>query len=147
MWKGRSLEEHLAALQHPSFTPLKPDKVDVWMMGNVMYYILTDLYTFEKPKNLNAIESGWELAAGRRSPYPKRIEKSEDLSHVAIKNALDMCWTQDWTKRPSAREISDYLIKRLRAITGEADPDLRVVLPKRDPDQKGTDSDYAFNNE
>ncbi len=133
--------------KYPLFTPVKPDKIDVWMMGNVIYYILTDLYTFEKPKNLNAEQSGRELIAGRRSPYPKRIEESDDLSHVAIKKALDMCWTQDWTKRPSARKISDYLIRRLRAITGEADPDLRVVLPKRSPDQKGTDSDYQVNND
>lgn len=133
--------------KHPSFRPVKPDKIDVWMMGNVIYYILTDLYTFEKPKNLSCDDSGSLLIAGKRSLYPKRIEQSDDLSHVAIKQALDMCWTQDWTKRPSARKISDYLIGRLRAITGEADPDLRVVLPKRSPDQKGTDSDYKANND
>ena len=147
MWKGRSLEEHLKYFSHPTSAPVKPDVVDVWMMGNVIYYILTDLYTFEKPKNLSAIQSGRELIAGRRSPYPKRIAESDNLSHVAMKKALDMCWTQDWTKRPSARKISDYLIGRLRAITGEADPDLRVVLPKRDPDQKGTDNDYKVHND
>jgi hypothetical protein len=133
--------------RHPGFKDPKPDKIDVWMMGNVIYYILTDLYTFEKPKNLSSVESGRELVAGRRSPYPKRIEESNDLAHTAMKKALDMCWTQDWTKRPSAREISDYLIDRLRAITGEADPDLRVVLPKRDPDQKATDRDYKIHND
>jgi hypothetical protein len=26
-------------------------------------------------------------------------------------------------------------------------PDLRVVLPKRDPDQKGTDNDYKVHND
>jgi hypothetical protein len=34
----------------------------------------------------------------------------------------------------------------LREITGEEDPDLRVVLPERDPNMKGTDSEYEEYN-
>jgi hypothetical protein len=58
-----------------------------------------------------------------------------------------MCWTQNWKERPSARSVSDYLISRLREITGDENPDLRVVLPERDPNMKGTDSEYEkYNN-
>ena len=147
MWKGRSLEEHQRALQHPDFKPPKPDKIDVWMMGNVIYIILTDLYTFEKPKNLDGVESGKMLVEGKRTPYPPHIARSIDPSYVAIKKALDMCWVQDWRERPSAREVSDYLLDRLRNITGEKNPDLRVVLPERDKNQRPTDSDYNRHND
>lgn len=147
MWKARSLEEHRRAVGDASFTGTKPDKVDVWMMGNLIYYMLTDLYTFEKPKNLSWKDSGRELLAGRRSPLPEHIAESVDPSHVAVRKALDMCWTQDWEERPSARSISDYLIGRLREITGEEDPDLRVVLPERDPKMRNTESDYNEYND
>ena len=147
MWKARSLEEHMKEVGHPDFRPLNPDKIDVWMMGNLIYYMLTDLYTFEEPKNLSWKESGRELMAGRRSAYPKHIERSKDPAHVAIKKALDMCWTQDWRERPSARSISDYLIDRLKKITGDANPDFRVVLPERDPNQRNTESDYDEHND
>lgn len=147
MWKGRSLEEHRSHAGDRSFIGVNPDKVDVWMMGNLIYYMLTDLYTFEKPENLSWRNSGKELLAGRRSPLPSHIAESQDPSHVAIRSALDMCWTQKWEERPSARFISDYLIGALRKITGEDDPDLKVVLPKRDPRMRGTDSEYERYND
>ena len=121
---------------------MNPDKVDIWMMGNLIYYMLTDLYTFERPKNLSWKASGRELLAGRRSPLPKHIAESANPSHVAMRKALEMCWTQNWEERPSARSVSDYLIGRLGEITGEEDPDLRVVLPEPIPNMKGTDSEY-----
>eukprot|EP00578_Thalassiosira_sp_NH16_P004699 CAMPEP_0181131732 /NCGR_PEP_ID=MMETSP1071-20121207/30613_1 /TAXON_ID=35127 /ORGANISM="Thalassiosira sp., Strain NH16" /LENGTH=505 /DNA_ID=CAMNT_0023218007 /DNA_START=76 /DNA_END=1590 /DNA_ORIENTATION=+ len=141
MWKARSLEEMQLNLQRDKFRPPKPDKVDVWMMGNIIYYMLTDLYTFEKPQNLSWRDSGRELLAGRRSPYPEHIAKSKDPAHVAVKQALDMCWVQKWQERPSARSISDYLMGQLKEITGEENPDVRVVLPERDPNQGSSESD------
>lgn len=147
MWKARSLEEHQRTLKHPDFGPVKPDNIDVWMMGNLIYYMLTDLYTFEKPQNLSFKQSGRELVAGRRSQYPENIEKSTDPSHLAVKKSLDMCWTQNWRERPSARSISDYLITQLKEITGEDNPDFRVVLPQRDPNQRHTESDYDKYND
>eukprot|EP00970_Alexandrium_tamarense_P007698 scaffold1468_cov206-Alexandrium_tamarense.AAC.17 len=148
LWKGRSLEEHQKALQHPDFTPPQPDKIDVWMMGNLMYYILTDLYTFEIPKNLDCTESGRMLVEGKRTKYPDHIAKSKHPAHKAMTKALSMCWTQEWRERPSAREVSDYMIGELKRITGEEGyPDLRVKLPERDKDQKPTDSEYnRFND-
>lgn len=49
--------------------------------------------------------------------------------------------------RPSAREISDYLLGELRKITGEEEPDLRVVLPERDEDQSAGDGEYNVFND
>ena len=105
-------------------------------MVNIIYFILMDLYTFERPKNLNNREVGKLLVEGKRSPYPECIEKSTNPAHIAMKKALDMCWTQNWRERLSARDISDFMMGELRKITGQDDPDLRVVLPERDPNQK-----------
>jgi serine/threonine protein kinase len=147
MWKARSLEEHRYYAGDRTYTGCKPDKVDVWMMGNLIYYILTDLYTFEKPTLLSWKDAGRELLSGRRSALPPHIVNSDDPSYIAIIKALDMCWTQDWEKRPSARHISNYLLLKLRIITGEKEPDLRVVLPERDPNMSNTESDYEYHND
>jgi len=147
MWKARSLEEYRYYAGDKTYTGCKPDKADVWMMGNLIYYILTDLYTFEKPNLLSWKDSGRELLAGRRSYLPPSIADSNDPSYIAIIKALDMCWTQEWEKRPSARHISNYLLLKLRIITGEKEPDLRVVLPERDPNMSNTESDYEYHND
>ena len=146
IYKIRSFEELTGTISDKEIQ-VKPDKIDVWMMGNVIYLILTDLYVFEKPKFLGWEESAEELLAGRRSQIPEHIAKSKDPAHEAVKTALEMCWTQDWKKRPSARSISDYLMNQLRNITGEENPDVRVNLPERDPKQRSTESDYEKNND
>ena len=116
-------------------------------MGNLIYTILTDRYYVETPENLNAEQTGRALMAGRRSTYPTRIGNSRSPAHRAVKEALDMCFTQEWRDRPSARAISNYLLGRLRDITGEERPDVRLVLPERDPQQGGSWSDFEKYNE
>lgn len=104
------------------------------------------MYPFEKP-NLSCKQTGKELISGRRPQFPEHIEKSNDPSIMAVKKALSMCWTQDWKQRPSARSISEYLYSQLQQITGEKDPDVRVVLPERDSKQTNTDSDWSTYNQ
>ena len=112
------------------------------MMGNVMYTVLTDLYLFEKPRNLNLRETSLALAKGLRSPYPAHIANSTDPAVQASREAVDACWTHDARERPSARSVTERLLARLREVAGEEAPDLRVTLPARDPDQALTSSDY-----
>jgi len=145
LWKRRSFEEFLGSVKDARFEPFSGDKTDIYMMGNLMYTILTDLYLFEKPELLTTDEATKALLAGKRSPYPEDIEKSIDPAHVAVKTAIEMCWIEKWNKRPSARSIADYLMGQLRVITKEEHPDLRVTLPARDPDQKRTESDFHAN--
>ena len=134
MRKYRSPEEHKNIY-------VNPDKVDVFMMGNLLYLILTGLYIFEKPY-LNVTEAGKELVEGRRSHFPDHILLSNDTSIIAMKKAIEMSWIHNWEERLSARSISGYLIRQLVKVTGEEDPDLRVVLPERDPNQAYTSSDF-----
>ena len=142
MWKARSFEEHLSSANDARLEPFSGDKTDINMMGNLMYTILTDLYLFEKPELLTRSETTEALVAGIRSPYPTDIEISTNPAIVAVKKAIDMCWIEKWNKRPSARSITDYLMGQLRDITNEVNPDLRVTLPKRDPDQTPSDHEY-----
>ena len=108
---------------------------------------MTDLYPYEKPLNLNRTQTWKKVINGERTELPEPIKNSHDPSYRAMITALDMCWTYRWDERPSARYITDYLMDMLRKITGEEQPDLRVVLPERDPDQKNTESDYELYND
>ena len=147
MWSARSLEEHQMSLGYRHYKAPVPDKIDVWMMGNIMHIIMTDLYIFEEPENLKWRVAGQRMIQGKRTEIPEHIRNSNDSSYVAMMKALDMTWTYEWSERPSARSITDYLMGELRKITGEEDPDLRVTLPERDPKQKNTESDYDYHND
>jgi len=147
MWTARSLEEHQIRAGYKHFTAPQPDKIDVWMMGNVMHIIMTDLYVFEEPENLRWGVAGKKMIDGETTEIPEHIRNSNDPSYKAMMKALDMTWVYKWSERPSAVSIRDYLMGELRNITGEEDPDLRVTLPERDPDQKNTESDYNKHND
>ena len=147
IWKNRALEEFQAIANYSGFTPFRPDTIDVWMMGNQIYTIMTDLWPYEKPVNLKRIQTLYKVIFGERTEIPEHVRSSGDPSYKAMMKALDMCWTYRWDKRPSARVISDYLIGKLREITGNENPDLRVVLPDRDPNQKNTETDYELYND
>lgn len=142
--KLRSLEEFQAKANYANFTPFRPDTMDVWMMGNLIYTVMTDLYPFEKPQNLNRIETLNRVVNGERTEIPEHIRESDDPSYKAMIKALDMCWKYSWEKRPSAKFITDYLVGELRNITGHDNPDLRVTLPDRDPNQNNAESDKEF---
>ena len=144
--KKRSLEQHQQVLGHPDFRPVLPDKTDVWMLGNVLYTVLTDLYLFERPRNLNCTETGRELVAGRRSPYPAWVLDSADPAIVAVRRAVDACWTHDSRERPGAAAVAGRLRRDLARVTGEDDPEVRVTLPPRDPAQSMSSSDYNLYN-
>jgi len=142
IWKGRSLEEFQKISGYKYYTPPTPMSVDIWMMGTLIYTIYTDQYLFEKPKQFDMKEAAIKMMLGERSPIPINLQSSTDPSNAAVRKALDLCWTQKWQERPSAQDIATYLMNELREIKGEVDPDLKIVLPERDPLQQGTDTDF-----
>ena len=126
---GRSLEELQYKTGYEGFTPSTPDKIDVWIMGNLLYTILTDLQVWDKELREDEdvkLEQAERIVAGKRPPIPERIESSNDPAHAAMMNALDMTWKYNWKERPSARAISNYLFGELVKITGEEAPDIRI---------------------
>jgi len=121
----RSLEELQYRVGYEGFTPSTPDKNDVWIMGDLLYRLLTDTQVWKGDEDVK-MKLVKRIVAGKRPQIPKEIEKSNDPAHVAMLNALDMTWTYNWKERPSARAIADYLIGELRNITGEESPDIRI---------------------
>ncbi len=126
---GRSLEELQYKIGYEEFTPSTPDNSDVWIMGNLLYTILTDLQVWNKKLRSHEgvkLRQAKRIVAGKRPRIPTRIRESNDPAYVAMLNAIDMTWTYNWKDRPSARAVANYLMGELRNITGEEDPDIRI---------------------
>lgn len=101
------------------------EKVDVYLVGNMMYYILTRKWMFEGITTEEAIA---KLRAGERSELGFQ---PTDPADVAIVKAINWAWNQDPDKRPKAREISQFLKTALQKIEGKSqDYIVRVpILP------------------
>ena len=129
---GRSLEELQYKVDKKRSMPVKPDKIDVWMMGNLLYTILTDLQVWDKELRSDAdvkLATAKRLVNGETPRFPHLVQESNDPAHLAMKNALNMAWSRNSEQRSSARSIANYMIGELRRITGEVTPDLRVNFP------------------
>jgi len=103
--KLRSPEEYYAT-DHDLL--LNADKSDTYMLGNVIYYVLTNKWLFE---HKSPEETKILLLAGKRSEIPSTFRKSSDAANQAIIKAIKMCWIQRPQNRPSARTISNFLQK------------------------------------
>ena len=97
------------------------EKTDVYTMGNVMYYVLTAEWLFEKvsvEQAVRKVQTGW------RSPWPKFVldrSNQNDTAITAMKKAIEMCWIHDPHARPKATQVRDYVgaeLKRLLKIKG-----------------------------
>jgi len=91
------------------------DKVDVWMMGDVLYYVLTKKWVMEGRTNKEAVKL---LDQGKLSEIPSFIKNSKNREHQAMMHALGMAWTLDPDERPPAREIAAYLERELITMNG-----------------------------
>jgi len=119
------------------------DKVDIFMMGNVMYYILTKKWLFEGEKTEDAT---LRMLKGGRSKFPDQFLKSDDPSIQAVIKAIEMCWTHEAEKRPAAREVSNLLRVALETILGTKILGVvRVSIPPLPKEYRYSDSDFYVN--
>merc|ERR1711933_96564 len=83
------------------------------MLGNVIYYVLTNKWLFEykTPEETKEL-----LLKGKRSKIPSSFKKSSDTAIQAIIKAISMCWTQMPRLRPNARTVSNYLMGQYREL-------------------------------
>jgi len=97
-------------------------KADVWVLGDILYYVLTKRWVFE---GIPRDEAKLRMLAGIHSEIP--LEDNSDPADQAVLKAIEMAWTEDADKRPSAPEIAKMLYKELRGLGGE--PNEQGVWP------------------
>lgn len=74
-------------------------------MGNVLFSILTGI--MEPFDELDTKETQQNIINGKRAFIEDR--NSTDRAVQAIISAIDMCWTQDPIRRPSSKDILNFL--------------------------------------
>lgn len=63
---------------------------------------------------------------GKRSEIPDAILNSTNPADQAMMKGIEMAWTQDPGKRPSAKQIADFLYKNLLGLNGNNPKDYRI---------------------
>uniref|UniRef100_A0A7S4JKY4 Protein kinase domain-containing protein n=1 Tax=Odontella aurita TaxID=265563 RepID=A0A7S4JKY4_9STRA len=119
---------------------------DVFAMGNILYYLLTNQWLFEGVSDKDA---RIKLRNGERSPYPKSILDTSDPSEIALRKAIDLCWVHEPRQRPSARKVYEVLSKELDKLDGglaKREGVVRVqAVPLMRDDHRYTDNDFWDN--
>ena len=135
--KLRSPEEFY---EHDNGGRIPLSNADVFMMGNVMYYVLTNRWLFEGFSNSVAKQ---KIMNGERSAIPTSIQQSKDRAIQILLKAIEMCWVHEYKKRPTAREVASFIGKGLKEIEGHLDDDVvRLQMPSLPKDHRYTDSDF-----
>ena len=87
------------------------EKVDVYSLGNVLYFLLTKADPWEGVRSKTVYD---EVMAGKRPEIPKEILESDSIYDRYMIQAINMAWTHDQYKRPGALEVAHRLMEGIR---------------------------------
>jgi serine/threonine protein kinase len=101
------------APQEYSYKP-ETEKIDVWSLGNVLYYILTRREPFDK---YNDDEIPVHVMEGNVPDIKDAtILNSTHPFDMTLLKVVKMCWEYDPEKRPSSRQVASILQEALNKL-------------------------------
>lgn len=89
------------------------EKVDVYALGNILFYLLTTHSPWGKSDKSKARQACVRNNVMRGQPpvLPEEYQNSTSAGVLIFKNAMSKCFVLEPTKRGSAREVADSLTK------------------------------------
>ena len=91
------------------------EKVDVYSLGNVLYFLLTKEIPWDED-DLKNKEISEKVAKGERPRIPAEILESKHPFDKYMVEAIKMCFTHDQVKRPSALEVALKLADGIKEL-------------------------------
>jgi serine/threonine protein kinase len=85
---------------------IETEKVDVYSLGNVLFFLLTGENPW-KPLPLKEIYE--KVMNGDRPPIPQEMRDSNEIFDRYMIQAMQMAWTHERTQRPGAFEVAQKL--------------------------------------
>jgi serine/threonine protein kinase len=99
---------------------VETEKVDVYSLGNVLYFLLTKLDPWEDYGDSNSLYK--KVMRGERPKIPKELLESDSIFDRSMIQAINLAWTHNAYERPSALEVAQRLkqgIQEYEATTRE----------------------------
>lgn len=90
------------------------EKIDVFSLGYVLYFLLTNNFPFEDMKTVEA--NDYVAQGGRLNVTDEDILGSTHIFDTTVLKAMDMCFVYDPKDRPSAREVANFLHRAVQQI-------------------------------
>ncbi len=91
---------------------LETEKVDVYSLGNVLYFLLTKLDPWEDYDDSNSLYK--KVMRGERPTIPKELLESDSIFDRFMIQAINLAWTHNPYERPGALEIAQHLKKGIQ---------------------------------
>ena len=82
------------------------EKVDVYSLGNVLYFLLTRSEVWEDVSHKQAYEL---VKSGKRPEFPKEIINSDGIFERHMLQAIQAAWIQKPEMRPGALEVANII--------------------------------------
>ena len=94
------------------------EKIDVFSLGNVLYFLLTKKEPFDDISPADAIKL---IEKGQRLEVTdKNILKSKHPFDSTVLKALDMCFVYEPKKRASARQVANLFDQALKKVESQS---------------------------
>lgn len=100
------------------------EKVDVFSLGHILFRLIC-LHEpwhklekgYVKGEEIQKDVVGEKVRRGEMPAMPKEVLETDDIEVLWIRHAMMACYTYDPAKRPSAREIADFLERGLADLS------------------------------
>ncbi len=102
----------------------RTEKLDVYSMGNVLYFLLAGEDPFDELEKEEAVAL---LRKGKRPKIDAELRESEDPVDQALVRAVRMCYVRDWKERHTAMDILNFLLEAKKEMKVKVDRQQQYV--------------------
>ena len=93
------------------------EKVDVFSLGNVLYFLVTEGMDPWDIEDIKTKEVYKRVMDGKRAQFPDKVLESTHPYEKYVLEAIKLCWIHDPKERASAQQVADKLAEGLKVLS------------------------------